>query len=372
MKIAIILSRIHRFGSSRYVLEVTDYFAKKGHNVHLFATSCDPINNPRVKFHKIPYFGVNFLTKEATISFLHTVNMMSWNKFFEIRLAQPTRYFSPNVCEMQFVYREGVKQIKRFGVLRKLRINSKITPLIERHNLKKAKAVIAISKSVKNEVLKNYSFVPEDIVHVCYSGVNPEEFNPKHRRAALREIRNKFEIEKDELLLLFVGNPFYRKGVRPLIKSLRYIKNKDFKLLISGKDDPEPYMKLAKKLGVSDLIQWNIGLTYDIYKFFAAGDVFVFPTFYEPFGLVIIEAMASGLPIVTSRLAGAAELIDDGKEGLLLENPKNEKEVADKLNYLLDNESLLRKMGRNARGKAERHPWSRTAKDMLEVFEGII
>ncbi|HKZ45180.1 MAG TPA: glycosyltransferase family 4 protein, partial [archaeon] len=97
-----------------------------------------------------------------------------------------------------------------------------------------------------------------------------------------------------------------------------------------------------------------------------------FPTQYEPFGLVILEAMASGLPVVTTKLAGAAELIEDGKDGLLLDNPKSSDEIARKLNYLIENDAMRRKVGKNARKKAEKYTWKKTADEMLKVFEESI
>lgn len=365
-----VLSRIHRFGSSRYVIETAKYFSKKGHLVHLFATSCDPIND-RIKFHKIPYFGVNFLTKELCISLFHTLNMLKWSKFFDIRLAQPTRYFSPNVCEMQFVYREWIKTMIKNNLLRPTNIGSRITPLVERHNLKKSKAIIAISESVKNEVLKNYPNIPEDKVYVVYSGVNLKEFNPEHRKKYLKEIREKHHIPIDDLLLIFVGNPFERKGLEFVIRAFAKLKFKNITLLVSGKDDPTPYQKLARKLGVNDKIRYNIGLTPEIYKYFAASDIFVFPTLYEPFGLVILEAMASGLPVIVSEIAGAAELIENWKDGVKLQNPKNYMEMVDKLNALIEDDDLRKKLGKNARKKAEKYSWEVTAKQMLEVFEEV-
>jgi UDP-glucose:(heptosyl)LPS alpha-1,3-glucosyltransferase len=297
--------------------------------------------------------------------------MLRWNKFFDICLAQPTRYFSPNVCEMQFVYKEWTKFMIKNKLLKSTDLGSRITPLIEGYNLKKSKAIIAISKRVKNEVLENYPDVPKDKIHVVYSGVNLKEFHPRYRKFYLKEIREKHSIPLNDIVILFVGNPFGRKGLEFAIKAFATLEFKNLTFLISGKDNPKPYQLLAKKLGISDKIRFNIGLTSEIYKYFAASDIFLFPTLYEPFGLVILEAMASGLPVVTSKIAGAAELIEDGKEGLLLENPKNPKEIADKLNYLLSNESLLRKMGRDARKKAEQYSWKKTAEEMLKVFEEV-
>jgi UDP-glucose:(heptosyl)LPS alpha-1,3-glucosyltransferase len=230
--------------------------------------------------------------------------------------------------------------------------------------------VVAISQRVKQEVLRNYPFVDAERVHVIYSGVNLQEFHPKHRKKA-SAIRKKFTIPQDEKLLLFVGNPFGRKGLESLIRALSILKSEEYVLLVSGNDDPTPYQKLAKGLGIIHRIRWNIGLTYAINQFFAASDIFVLPTRYEPFGLVILEAMASGLPPITSRIAGAAELIEDGKEGLLIENPHDVEEIASKINLLLGDDSLLRRMRKRCRQKAEKYPWSRTAHLMLRVFEQV-
>jgi UDP-glucose:(heptosyl)LPS alpha-1,3-glucosyltransferase len=81
--------------------------------------------------------------------------------------------------------------------------------------------------------------------------------------------------------------------------------------------------------------------------------------------------MASGLPVVVSKNAGAAELIEDGKDGILLKNPKNSEEIAEKINYLIRNANLRKKIARNARKKAEKYPWSLTAEKMLKVFEEV-
>jgi UDP-glucose:(heptosyl)LPS alpha-1,3-glucosyltransferase len=151
------------------------------------------------------------------------------------------------------------------------------------------------------------------------------------------------------------------------------LKTKNVKLVVIGisipSDPIEKYKKQAVDLGVGDRFIFA-GKRSDVYKYFAAADIFVLPSVYEPFGLVVLEAMASGLPVVVSKVAGAAELIEDGKDGLLLENPKNPKEIAEKINYLLE-ENELKRIGRNARKKAEKYPWKKTAEEMLKVFEEV-
>lgn len=79
--------------------------------------------------------------------------------------------------------------------------------------------------------------------------------------------------------------------------------------------------------------------------------------------------MASGLPVVVSKLSGAAELIDDEKDGMKIEDPTNSDEIAEKLNYLIKNDIVRKEMGRKAREKAEEFTWEKAAEQMLEVFE---
>jgi len=369
MRIAVILSKVHMFGSSRYVLEVARRWAGKGHEVHIFASSWDKLDQPNVIFHKIPsIFSKKLLPREVWLTFLHTVTQMFHR--FDITLAQPTRYFTPDVGEMQFVYKSWVDWKKKNGIKDplKVRLADAWLQWMERRNVKKVRHMIALANCVKNEITDGYGVEPGKIT-VAYSGTNLGEFQPENRNAYRAEIRDKHGVADDELLLLFVGNPFSRKGLDRVMEALPALGNRKYRLMICGKDDPTPFLDKAKSLGVADHLVWNIGLTSEINKYFAAADVFVFPTRYEPFGLVITEAMASGLPVITSKDAGAAELIEDGKDGLLIEDPEDSRKIAGLIVSLADDASLRQRLGIAARHKVEQYTWDKTADIMLEVLQ---
>jgi len=352
------------------VLEVSKRWLDRGHEVHLFATTVDGDADPRIRFHRIPTFSKIFLLRETIISLMATI-MLMFQKF-DVTLAQPTRYFSPDVGEIQFVYREWANYKRRTGVKDKLwvRLADKGLSWIEKRNVKKAKALIAIANCVKDELLKNYD-IPAGKIHVIHSGVNPQEFGPENRRLYRADVRKKFGVSENETLLLFVGNPFLRKGLDALLQALAQIDRKDVKLLVSGKDDPEPYKRKAAELGIADKVVFNIGLTREINKIYSAADAFVFPTRYEPFGLVITEAMASGLPVITSRLAGAAEVIDNVSEGYLLDDPMDVQELTTRLNQLLARRSEWPEMGARCRRKAEQYSWDGVAGRMLDILKDV-
>jgi UDP-glucose:(heptosyl)LPS alpha-1,3-glucosyltransferase len=205
-------------------------------------------------------------------------------------------------------------------------------------------------------------------VSVVYDGVNLEQFDDRKGGEYRSEVRESLGIPDKEVVLVFAGNPFSRKGLEYVIRALPLVK-RDVKLLVLGKDDIAPYLDLARELGVEKKVIYA-GFTTEIQKYFAAADIFVFPTVYEAFGLVITEAMASGLPVVTSASAGAAELIEDGKDGLLLKDPSDHEAIAGCINRIVDKDMFV-KLGSAAREKIERYTWERTARDMLAVFEKV-
>ncbi len=363
MKIGIIIRTCKNIGSSRYVVETSKHFVKKN-ELHIFTNDWDPLD-PRVIIHKIPTFTSNFYIWEA--SFMTISTLVEKFHTFDVTLAQPTRYFSPDVAEMQFVYRNWNDYRDKNHI--PVPNGDRFLPLMEKHNIRRAKQVIAISQSIKNEVL-HYYHLPEDRINIIYNGVNTKNFTPENRPKYFAEIRERHGISGDEMVLVFAGNPFVRKGLKYTIEALPNLETKNYRLLIIGRDDPnkQPYVDIIHKLGLDDKVIW-IGITPEIEKYFAASDMFILPTRYEPFGIVIVEAMASGLPVVTSKLAGAAELINDGKDGLHLKDPTDSGEISEKLNYLIQSDHERKRIGKKARKKAEHYTWEAAAKQMLEVFE---
>jgi UDP-glucose:(heptosyl)LPS alpha-1,3-glucosyltransferase len=361
MRIGIVILHCARNRASRYVGEVTKFFVKGGHEVHVFANSWEGLD-PAVITHKIPVLPVGKYLNQLSFNLLASLLTMLYG--LDVTMAQATRYFSPDVCYMQFVY-------KNWGKVRKANtLADRFVFLMEGYNLRHAKKIITMADSLKKEMTDQYG-IPEDKIQVVRSGIDLEMFSPDNKRLYRRDVRSKLGISESDTVLIFVGSPYSRKGLNYLIEALPLLSKKDIKLMILGKDTNEEviekYMLIAEKFGVADKIIYA-GFKTDVHRYFAASDIFVFPTLYEPFGLVITEAMASGLPVVTSACAGAAELIEDGVNGLLLKEPRDSKEIAAKLNRLLEDD-LGKELGAAARKKAEQYTWERTAKEMLKVFE---
>ena len=227
-----------------------------------------------------------------------------------------------------------------------------------------SKIIISVSNGVKREILRYYD-VPEEKIGVIPNGVDLEKFKPNREKR--KKIREKLKIDKNETVLMFSGHKFERKGLRFIIEALPMIKD-NVRLLVIGKDSPELYKKLAQELKVLDKVIFA-GFVPDITEYYAASDIFVFPTAYEAFSLATLEAVASGLPILATKVNGTEELIMEGYNGFFIR--RDPKDIAEKLNILIEDDNLRKQMSRNARKTAEKYSWDEVAKRTLEVYEEL-
>ena len=179
-------------------------------------------------------------------------------------------------------------------------------------NHPKLKAIICNSLMVKNELHK-YFAVQADKLHVIYSGVDLNRYHPS-LQVHKQNIRHQHAVPGDATLFLFVGSGFHRKGLRAAILALQALPD-DVHLLVVGKDKAlKRFQQLSLTLGLGGRVHFA-GPQADVAPYYGAADALVLPTLYDPFPNVALEALASGLPVVTSFKSGAAEIIQTGVNG---------------------------------------------------------
>jgi UDP-glucose:(heptosyl)LPS alpha-1,3-glucosyltransferase len=174
------------------------------------------------------------------------------------------------------------------------------------------KAVICNSRMVRDEI-RRYFGLPDDKLPVIYSGVDTSVYHPdlkKHRA----EIRARYEIPESATLFLFVGSGFERKGLSALLQAMARLPENAFLLVVGRDKHAQRFQRYASALGLSRRVIFA-GAREDVRPYYGAADALTLLTLYDPFPNVALEAMASGLPVVTSLQCGAAELIENGKNG---------------------------------------------------------
>lgn len=228
------------------------------------------------------------------------------------------------------------------------------------------KKVICISDMVRQDIRRFYR-VPDDKLATIYNGIDLDAFciqKPETRH----EIREKHHIPQDALTYVFVGSGFKRKGLETAIRALPDAAH----LIVVGKDkETARFQKIAAEMGsISDQCQrvHFVGPQKDVRPYYAAADAFVFPTIYEPFGSVVLEALACGLPVITTDRCGAGELITQGVEGFVL--PAGD---IGAFSACMRQNTALDWANRRAAARvtAERYPISRTVDAMLALYQEL-
>ena len=224
---------------------------------------------------------------------------------------------------------------------------------------------IAVSELVRQDLLKTFALAPSK-VFTLYNGVDLKRFTPNHDKSLAGRIRREFGIPEDWRAVAFIGHGFARKGLRFLLDAWPQVNSRTC-LVVAGTDRAAAaYRRHAMQLGIGDRVIF-IGARSDVEHLFAAVDALALPSLFEPFGNVVMEAMAAGLPALCSKLTGAAELIPRELSELVIDDPTDVGELARRVNLLLRLGSDASKV---VRATAEQYSWQCYGSELLEIISG--
>jgi UDP-glucose:(heptosyl)LPS alpha-1,3-glucosyltransferase len=365
MKIALI--RRHytpHGGAERYVENLSRELAALGHEVHLFSHYWPEAAG--ITIHPVPMLkGVGLL---KLWSFNLGVQRLLVNQSFDV-----VQSFEKTWCQDVYragegCHREWLFQRRKYESLFKtlgVRLNPFhwLTLMMERKLFEKSRTrfFIANSQRGKREILTHYRVSPEKI-QVIYSAVPFKGPFPLKDKVG--------PAKRKEKVLLFVGSGFQRKGLFFVINALPLVlKQADVRLLVVGQGDQKRAEALANRLGILDRVSFT-GPVKEVLPFYQQADAFVLPSIYEPFSNACLEALASGLPLVTTEMNGASEDILPGQNGYVLQEPKDRETLADLLiqGLKLDQE-IIKGVNQNM---LIRHTWEGHLEGLLGIYRKVI
>jgi len=231
---------------------------------------------------------------------------------------------------------------------------------------RRLKKVIAVSNFVRDDLVREFRLAP-GIAVTLYNGVDLDRFRPARDLRIRDEVRDRLGIPRSAMLVIFVGNGFARKGLGYLIDAWPALGAKPH-LLVVGSDRAEhAYRRRAGALGVGDRVIFA-GPQPDVERLYQAADAFAMPSLFEPFGNTVMEAMASGLPVLSSAHSGVAEVLPPEMNPFIVEKPDDSGEIALRLAALLDAREGL---GAIARAGAEKFTWERYARELRAIIEPL-
>lgn len=195
---------------------------------------------------------------------------------------------------------------------------------------------------------------------IVFNGVDPAQFSTSLRKAMRETSRREWEFRKEDFVILLIGNDWHTKGLSVLLEAVAVHKNLPFRILVAGSDAPQYFEDLATQLGVRDRF-FSSGLRSDVLSFYAAADVYASPSLEDAFALPPLEAMACGLPVITSVENGGSQIVTDSVDGFVLSNPHDSAFLAQLLLRLYSDSDLYRTMSNTAAQTAINYTWDKTA-----------
>jgi glycosyltransferase involved in cell wall biosynthesis len=378
-------------GTGAYVYYLSNELIKNGYRIQIVTGSNQTQDiqvNPQlnVSFLKIPKIPIvkSFMLAAASSRKLSSIR--STAAYVDITHPQlpltPTFAVPPSfgkalVCTVHSTWK-GEAEAIRGEPYSRLNANEKFLVsfnwflrFFEEGMLKRARKIIAVSRFTKWE-LTNYYKIPESKIRVIHNGVDVNKFKPAVDK---RKVKIELGFNPDDLAIVSVGRLYARKGLFTLIESMVAVVKRfpTAKFVISGKGQSDEMHKLtayAERLGVKNNIVFT-GYYPDkkLPKLYQAADVFAFSTFYEHHPFAVLEALATGLPVVTTTVGGIPETIESGKNGFLVD-PFHPRQFSEKIQYLLEHPAFAVEMGAKARKTiVEEYAWRIVVKDAMKVYD---
>lgn len=363
MRIAFVVHDFNRaFGHGRYAVELASRFSL-GHDVHVFANTFDEVQ-AGLHCHRVPALRVSAL---STILSFYPMASLAVSGRFDIVHAQGFSVAGANVITAHISnkrWSEARRTLEgRQLPWRERLFASIVTPLEQRSLATRGAAIIAVSDALRRDI--EADGLPNPVTVIPH-GIDSGQFNVGVRPRFRSDMRRELHCADDDVVFLYVGD--LRKGFS---RALEAFTRTSGRLVAVSRSDASEMRALAQKLGVADRVRFEPA-TPKIERWYAAGDVFVFPTQYDAFGMVITEAMACGLPVVTTACAGAADLIEDGRTGFIVDNPSEVARLAEVMDQLARNGALRAQMGQAAATAMLAHTWDHVAQQTMAVYERLV
>ena len=375
MKIALIRKEYTLFwgGAESYVVNLSRQLLEMGHEVHVFANTWDTTSDKRITFHQVPMSTLYSPLKNLSFA-LNSTRLLKKETFdlvcgFSQAYPQDV-YRMGDGLHLHFLRTKSPHLLRRF--LNYLNPRHLLILFVEKQIFKPGNYhhIITNSRMCKRQAMHYYQ-VPEDRIEVIYNGVDLKRFNSGVRDTHRAEMREKLHISDEDTVVLFVSRNYKRKGIRHLIESLYLLGEKahTIKVLVVGRGNPKPYQRLALKCGLSDNLLF-VGEERALEKYYGVSDLLVLPTLYDPFSNVCLEALACGLPLITTKSNGAAEIIEEGKNGYVIEDARDKEELARKISLFLSKD-VREEMRNHAAASARPYTVVENAKKTLALYKKV-
>ena len=336
-------------GMERQLTDLILGLRARGHAVRVVGRICELPEGSDVRFHRVPGPARPFVIAYPWFMLAGSLVLRRARK----GLVQSTGAIVLNrvdVVSIHYLHAVAANTPSRQTAL--FRLHDRASRVLKRlgericYRPGRARAFVCVSQGAADEMRRSFPAVAER-VSTIYNGIDVEGFAPGLRREQAAALRAELGLPPERLVAAFVGSEWERKGLAELIAALASAP--EWSLVVAGGGDEHGYRERAERAGVASLVRF-LGVTSDVRRVYDLADAFVLPSSYETFSLVTFEAAASGLPVLATPVNGVRELIEDGRNGILID--RDPESIAAALRRLGADPALRAALGAAARDSA--------------------
>jgi glycosyltransferase involved in cell wall biosynthesis len=372
-----------RHGTERWIAEWTSRLSGE-FDVHVYSQRVEDLDLTRLTWHRIPKIRgphlVNFLWWLAANHLWRWRDRRFRGITHDLVFTAGTNCLDADTISIHIIFAEFVRRVRSEMYLQRNSIFSwprrihrnlyyRLITLLERHLYTQPSAqLILIARKTAKDLDRFYG--PHDVLPVLYMGIDHTTFNPQLRMARRDEARRELGIRDEQFVLLLVGNDWRKKGLCTLLDVLPVL-DRQVLLLVVGDDEKFLYVRQIQRYDLVDRVRF-LHSRPDVAFYYAAADAYVEPSVEDTFAQPPAEAMACGLAVITSVTNGTAEIITDGMDGLIIQDPTNSKELATQIRRLCEDPYFCRWLGENAARTSLRYTWDQNGEQMKEIFTNML
>ena len=382
MKVALVQETVDssRGGAETSTLEMARHLARLGLDVHILCSGSQTESFVQDKVTFRPIAASGLIRALRTYRFVQGVHRLCRSERFDIvhavtpcltaNIYQPRggTYVETVQRNLALVSSPALCQIKRLG--RRFNIRQRFLMRVEQTLLNKRRQrvhVAAVSDYVRRQVVDGYGF-PAEQTRIIFNGVEIEPLTAEEMGQERADLRRLLSIDPEAPVILFVAHNFKLKGLAELLRTVP--SDPTWNLVVSGRDRPDRYHRLARRLGIAERVHF-VGTETPIRHWYAAADVLAHPTWYDPCSRVALEALSLGLPVITTRFNGACEVMESGRHGEVIDSPADSHALANAIVRALRSE--VRKACRADAARLHQHlSMARHARQLKEFYIEII
>ena len=282
------------------------------------------------------------------------------------------RIFEADIFTMHGIpHRYWVHNIRR----KKMSLYDLATAWVEKHLVMESNCqkFIAVSNLTRDIFLQEYNIDPQR-VSVIHPGVDLNDYATAHKKLIRTAVRKEYGFSSEEPIILFASMNFEIKGLDAIMLSLARLKAKQhtFKLLVAGKGNVRKYTQIAREANIDENVVFTGPLNKEkLIRLYLAGDMYMMLSKFDTFGMVVLEAMAAGLPVIISSNVGAKDIVQEGENGFIISDTSDADYIASKISILL-NETIRSSMAQSAYYTATQNTWDHVTSKYKEIYEAIL